>query len=405
MAAPDQGQSCQVRTAPLDVMKAADDEFTLDNMTRQTASLSPDSDRLVLGGSLAFGEQVGQAAIAQVSLAAHGSVDFARRYALASTISSVAYVPFPSSMARTDTQIVALATQDFTEDSAKAYILVLGATGEMLQAPITVSMEAFAGAGEASLALSSLLFDKHSRRVISALSHENRQDLAQMVTIDLQESARIIKSWTFEEFMLSSGDQSATMNVEAERVYLAGESDQRAHIAAIPLSNGEPTGQHELFKVDFDISVGGDDDSISAVTHILYEEGALFGAAEIHKRFGDAPQIAVWSLDLTPEGQPAHGAFSSVLAPAASVTSVQAGASRDTLRLVVQTTDANEQLYVVFDLASGTVRSASQLLTSTVTFGPVISLLGSSDEALLVPAKSTTYSTSQSYRFFYTRFE
>ena len=141
------------------------------------------------------------------------------------------------------------------------------------------------------------------------------------------------------------------------------------------------------------------------MTHILYEEGALFGAAEIHKRFGDAPQIAVWSLDLTPEGQPAHGAFSSVLAPAASVTSVQAGASRDTLRLVVQTTDANEQLYVVFDLASGTVRSASQLLTSTVTFGPVISLLGSSDEALLVPAKSTTYSTSQSYRFFYTRFE
>ena len=142
------------------------------------------------------------------------------------------------------------------------------------------------------------------------------------------------------------------------------------------------------------------------MTHILYEKDTLFGAAEIHKRHGDAPQIALWSLDLTPEGQPAHGAFSSVLTPAASVTSVQAGDTHDTLRLVVQTTDANEQLYVVFDLASGTVRSATQLLTSTVTFGPVISLLGANDEALLVPSsKSTTYSTSQSYRFFYTRFE
>ena len=103
MAAPSQEQSCQVRTAPLDVMKAADDEFTLDSMTRQTASMSPDADRLVLGGTLAFGEQQGQAAIAQVSLAVHGSVDFARRYALASTISSVAFVPFTSSTARTDT--------------------------------------------------------------------------------------------------------------------------------------------------------------------------------------------------------------------------------------------------------------------------------------------------------------
>ena len=137
---------------------------------------------------------------------------------------------------------MALATQEFTEANAKAYVLVLGAAGEMLHAPITVSMDAFAGAGEASLALSSLLFDGHSRRLILALGHENLHDLAQMVTIDLQESGRIVKSWTFEEFMLSSGDQSATMNVEAERVYLAGESDQSAHIAAIALSNGEPTG-------------------------------------------------------------------------------------------------------------------------------------------------------------------
>ena len=172
---------------------------------------------------------------------------------------------------------MAVATQDFTDASSKTFVLVLSPTGEMLHEPIAVSMKAFAGAGNASLVLSTLLFDSQSQKVISAFGHENRLDLAQMLTVDLQND-KIIKTWTFEDFMISAGDQSATMNMEAERVYLAGESDQDAHIASFALSNGVPTGQHDLIKVDFDNS---GEESNSVVTHIFYEKDALFGAAEI----------------------------------------------------------------------------------------------------------------------------
>ena len=80
---------------------SANSEFTLDSMTRQTASLSPDSDKLVLGGSLAIDEHEGYSAIAQVNLS-DNSVDFARQFALARTISSIAYQP-SSSTTLTDT--------------------------------------------------------------------------------------------------------------------------------------------------------------------------------------------------------------------------------------------------------------------------------------------------------------
>ena len=106
---------------------------------------------------------------------------------------------------------------------------------------------------------------------------------------------------------------------------------------------------------------------------------------------------------MTHEGAPASGAFSSVLASEATVTSVQAGATRETMRLVVQT-DKNEQIYVVFDMVSGAVKSATQMLTSTVTFGPSISLL-KENSALLVPTKTINYATRHSYRFFYTSFD
>lgn len=48
---------------------------------------------------------------------------------------------------------------------------------------------------------------------------------------------------------------------------------------------------------------------------------------------GDATQIAIWSLNLTSQGQASQGTVSVVLAPAASVTG--ASASSETMRLVI----------------------------------------------------------------------
>ena len=104
---------------------------------------SPEDDRLVIGGSLVTGRFAGYSGIAQVSLV-DNSIDFARHYSLANTISSVAYAPTSSNSPDNSVSempyIAALATQDLADDNSKAYLLMIGADGEMVREPIGIPL-------------------------------------------------------------------------------------------------------------------------------------------------------------------------------------------------------------------------------------------------------------------------
>jgi hypothetical protein len=263
--------------------------FEIENLARQTASLSTDHDKLALGGSIISGDLAGYSAIAMVNVA-DNNVDFARHFTLANTISSVAH----HTSSGEAQEIFAIATQDLTSTQSAAYLLRISATGEMLGTPIAVPLQAFAGAGAAALAHTSLLFDRVDRPIL-AFGHENRPDIAQIVRITLH--SEIVESLTFEEFLLSSGDQASAIARDSDRVYLAGESAQEAFVAAVTLTEGTES-QHDLIKIEADQT----DSSTSQVTHVFHEDQALFGAVEIQMKSGDITQIALWNILLTSEG-------------------------------------------------------------------------------------------------------
>ena len=73
-------------------------------MARQSASLSNNSEKLVLGGHIISGDLTGYSAIAQVNLA-DDIVDYAKHFTFANTITSVAH-----SVKNVAPEIVALAT-------------------------------------------------------------------------------------------------------------------------------------------------------------------------------------------------------------------------------------------------------------------------------------------------------
>lgn len=95
-AAPSQPQ-CQVQAQPLHSLNKNElssglegSSFSLDRLTRQTLAVSPNQDKLLLGGSIIVGDKAEYAAIAQVNLADY-SVDFAKHYEFASNVSSLAF--------------------------------------------------------------------------------------------------------------------------------------------------------------------------------------------------------------------------------------------------------------------------------------------------------------------------
>ena len=318
-------------------------------MTRQTSSLSPQEDKLVLGGSINQGELKGYSAIAQVSLD-DNTIEFAKHFNFANTISSVAHTDLSSE----ETQIIAFATKDFIGSDSVSFLLRIGAAGQMLKKPIAVPMQAFTGAGAASLAHSSLFHDQANQPIL-AFGHENRMKMAQIATFDLQ-NGKVVKNWSFEGFLISEGDQTSAVTQHANKdiVYLAGQSRNQATIAALTLAQGNPVS-HEMVK----ISIGKSSGSSSEVSHIFSEGGKLFGAAELELKSEGVTQIAVWSMNLTPEGKAADAAVSTLLAPAASVTALSV--SSKTMRLVIKTAD--EQLvFISFNAVTGNVKSASVLL-------------------------------------------
>ena len=171
---------------PLNIITTTNvtENFKIDSLARQTASLSAEEDKLVLGGSIISGDLKGYAAVAQVDLA-DNNVDFAKHFTFASSITSVVH-----SSSIIAPEIFAIATQDFVDANSSAFLFRIGAAGEMLHDPITVPLQAFAGAGAASLAHSSLIFD-HSDRPIMAFGHENRANLATTTSFDIKNGKTI----------------------------------------------------------------------------------------------------------------------------------------------------------------------------------------------------------------------
>ena len=125
------------------------------------------------------------------------SVEFAKHFTLANTISSIAHAPDTTET----TEIVALATKDFVGTNSVSFLLRIGAAGELLHKPIAVPLQAFTGAGAAAKAHSSLFFDQSDKPIL-AFGHQMREKIAQMTSFDL-ENGKIIDSWKFEEFLIS----------------------------------------------------------------------------------------------------------------------------------------------------------------------------------------------------------
>lgn len=77
---------------PLNIITTTNvtENYKIDSLARQTASLSTEEDKLVLGGSIISGDLKGYAAVAQVDLA-DNNVDFAKHFTFASSITSVVH--------------------------------------------------------------------------------------------------------------------------------------------------------------------------------------------------------------------------------------------------------------------------------------------------------------------------
>ena len=140
-----------------------------------------------------------------------------------------------------------------------------------------------------------------------------------MITFELEKGKIVDNLKLFEEFLIATGDQSSTMT-DDNKVYLAGESHNEAHIASVALHEGSAT-QADLIRVD--ITGKSDGSQKTSLTHVIFDNDALFGAAEVKQDTSDAiTQIALWSLNLTPDGLPTSGTVSSMLVPAATVTGI-----------------------------------------------------------------------------------
>lgn len=151
-------------------------------------------------------------------------------------------------------------------------------------------------------------------------------------------------------------------------VYLGGKSSSKAAISVLTLANSQlnsstliELGQNKMIKEE------------SQVTHLFEDEKWLFGATSAETLTGDSTLVGLWRLDLDHEGQPI-GSPNTVFIRASdiTVTGILPSLRNGGLHIIIQKSES-DQVYMIFDFVTGTVKNAVQLTGFQNT--PFMSLL------------------------------
>ncbi len=145
----------------------------------------------------------------------------------------------------------------------------------------------------------------------------------------------------------------------------------------------------------------------SQVTHLFEDEKWLFGATSAETLTGDSTLVGLWRLDLDHEGQPS-GSPNTVFIRASdiTVTGILPSLRNGGLHMIIQKSES-DQVYMIFDFVTGTVKNAVQLTGFQNT--PFMSLLAdmtSHIQAHFISTKrASTFKQERVHSLYSTSFE
>jgi len=220
--------------------------------------------------------------------------------------------------------------------------------------------KAFAEHGAAQLVRAALSFDAELNTVV-AIGHQNFKGGSQL-TLHSNSDRRLLAKNKIASFVPSAGSQIVAKiqisNLRHETIYIAGQSETYAAIAAVALRKGRTSEPAVIHIRD-----------AAKVEHLFAEESdrRLFGTAS-----DTDGNIDVFAMKVGRDGIFRQGSLKvSSLTSAASVTSVLPQLKDKRMHMMVQTPSA-DHVYIVFDLAAHQVVRA---IPMAVPRGPLMSML------------------------------
>jgi hypothetical protein len=144
-----------------------------------------------------------------------------------------------------------------------------------------------------------------------------------------------------------------------------------------------------------ELSLTGMADEEAQVAHLFQDDKWLFGSTTVEILTGETIQIGLWRLALDKEGLPAQGSVTKAFLSASetTVTGVLPSLQNDLMHLIISQLDS-EQIYVIFDFATGSVQSAFHLTTS-LQQGPFMNLLAHTSPDMTTHVQALMVSTQR----------